>query len=284
MGGYDWEFTFDPNDLLIVRAILAAARRRARQLNVAGWRSRVDANSHCCYVVIDGPWVLLDLFVARLERDLPTICEAVSGSKRGPASRRGLGWAFVQIAARRRLGIDDHRQVGWKPHLRSRSQPPWSLAPHLLESPNAPDLADRLVATERMLVDWQFDEVAPEVMIEELHTAFELCLGRVLYGRYRRDRSFQQLVDKAASEGHFDQAPLRQFMPGYDEWMQRVRQELPSPGSFACELLITLKDARKVARHQGQNSAQAWLHEWVWPAATLLEDLAERAWTRNDLD
>jgi len=25
-----------------------------------------------------------------------------------------------------------------------------------------------------MLTDWFFDEVAPEVMIEELHTAFEL--------------------------------------------------------------------------------------------------------------
>jgi hypothetical protein len=271
MGGFDWDFTYDEGDEAAVRAMLAAGRRRARRFSLR-WRSRIDSPRHYAYVAIDGPWQLLDLLVARLERDLPTICEAVEGTDRAPASLRRLGHGFVQIAVDRRFN-----PVERVPHLRTRKQPPEPVGCHLLESPNAPDLQQRLSVTERMLADWYFGEVAPEVMLEELHSAFELTLARVLYGRYRRDKAFQQLIDEAVAQGVLDAVPdCHQFIPGFGDAL-RKRTNLPPLAPYLAGLLSELKDVRKHVRHRGANTARAWLDEHFWPVATALEGLAPAA-------
>jgi hypothetical protein len=151
-------------------------------------------------------------------RDLPTICEAAEGSSRGPVLRRRLGHQFVQIAIDRRFSRDESKPEDWVPHLRARKQPPEPFGHFLLDCPDAPDLQQRLAVTERMLVDWYFGEVAPEVMIEELHTAFELTLARVIYGRYRRDKTFQELINEARERGALDGLrQFSQFIPGHDD-------------------------------------------------------------------
>lgn len=187
--------------------------------------------------------------VARLDRDLPTICEATEDSRRSPVLRRRLGHHFVQIAIDRRFSRDDFKPDGWVPHLQARKQPPEQFGRILLECPDAPDLQQRLAVTERMLVDWFFDKVAPEVMIEELHTAFELTLARIIYGRSRRDKAFQQLIDEATAQGAFDKLrDFRQFVPGFDLRVNS-REPLPPTAPYLAELLTSLKDTRKHVRH-----------------------------------
>lgn len=279
MGGFDWFFTYDADDEAVVRAMLAAGRRRARRMEVQ-WSSRTSSSERHAYVAIDGPWWLLELLVARLDRDLPTICEAIEDSPRSPAHRRRLGHHFVQIAIDRLFSRDDFKPEGWVPHLRARKQPPEQMGPFLLECPDAPDLQERLAVTERMLVDWFFDEVAPEVMIEELHTAFELTLARVIYGRYRRDKAFQQLIDEANAQGTFDKVRgILQFTPAYDPATNTIApQHTPAP--YVAELLTSLKDTRKHVRHRGATTARAWLEEHFNAAATVLERLAGLAQTQ----
>jgi hypothetical protein len=278
MAGFDWFFTYDADDEAVVRAMLAAGRRRARRLDVR-WRSSIDSPQHHAYVAVDGPGWLLDLLVARLDRDLPTICEAIEESPRIPALRRRLGHHFVQIAIDRRFSRDDFKPIGWIPHLQARKQPAEQFGHYLLECPEAPDLQQRLAVTERMLVDWYFDEVAPEVMIEELHTAFELTLARIIYGRYRRDKAFQQLIDEARTLGVFDKVRrIVQFMPEYD-WARNTIDPQYSPAPYVAELLTSLKDTRKHVRHRGDTSARAWLDDHFDAAAVALEKLAELART-----
>jgi len=97
MAGFDWFFTYDADDEAVVRAMLTASltasRRRARRMEVQ-WSSRIDSSAHHAHVTIDGPWWLLELPIARLDRDLPAICEAIEDSRRRPDHRRRLGHQF----------------------------------------------------------------------------------------------------------------------------------------------------------------------------------------------
>ncbi len=47
MGGFGWFFTYDADDEAVVRAILAAGRRRARRMEVQ-WSSRINPSEHHC--------------------------------------------------------------------------------------------------------------------------------------------------------------------------------------------------------------------------------------------
>lgn len=239
------------------------------------WRSAVDDN--VCRVEVNGRWWTIDLLIARFERDLPTICEAVVPSHRTSQGRRGLGRSFAHIAAQYRFGVVDHRPEGWIPRLTSRSATAWTTSPHILTCPKAPDLERRLAVTERMLVDWEFDEVAPEVMLEELATAFELTLRRVAFGRYKRKGSFSELVNivEAMPKGLFDQHTVH-VING------TLRGELRTDTTTR-DLLLGLQAARNPARHSASDTAKAWLMSWRWAAAEVLEDLALRAWTAEPI-
>lgn len=271
MGGMDWYCQFDGRDRPAIEAMRAAGRRRSRQLGVR-WASSVTGDQ--CGVMVDGRWWLIDLLIARLARDLPTICEAVELPHRSPTDRRGLGRSFAHIAAQYRISEADFDLDGWVPKLVSRSSPPWETTVFGFSAPNAPDLETRLDVTAQMLVGWEFNEVAPEVMLEELHTAAELTLKRVLWGRYRRKGSFAENVDLAEERGM-----LR--LPGV--WVNRwsLRAVEHDKSVTVRDLLISLKDARKVARHEARDSALAWLQDWAVGAGEVLEVLAERAWTAD---
>lgn len=91
MAGFDWFFTYGADDEAAVRAMLTASRRRARRMEVQ-WSSRTDSSAHHTHVTTDGPWWLLELLIARLDRDLPAICEAIEDSRRRPGSSRPTSW------------------------------------------------------------------------------------------------------------------------------------------------------------------------------------------------
>lgn len=271
MGGMDWYCRFDARDGPVVDAMRAAGRRRARTLNLR-WSSSVEED--VCGVIVDGGWWAIDLLIARLARDLPTICEAISLDHRGPSERRGLGRSFAHIAAQHRFGEPDFHPEDWLPRLVNRSAPPWDATVFGFGAPNAPDLEARLDVTARMMVDWEFEEVAPEVLLEELHTAAELCLKRALWGHFKRQGSFAENVELADERDLLLLPDVR-----LNRWSLRAREH--DKTTTVKDLLLSLKDARKVARHEARDTAYAWLQEWVVAAGEVLEVLAGQAWTKD---
>lgn len=271
MGGMDWYCSFDERDLPLIEAMLAAGRSRARHLNVR-WSSSIESN--VCTVVVDGSWWRIDLLITRLSRDLPTICEAIQVDHRSPSRRRGVGRSFAHIAAQYRVGAFDLYETSWTPKLVSRIDEPWEVTTYTFSAPNAPDLERRLEITARMLMDWEFGEIAPEVMLEELHTAAELSLKRALRGKYRRQGSFKELVERAEERGMLK-------LPGIRVFRQSLRVVDVEESITVKELLLSLKDARRVARHEARETALPWLEKWVVGIGEVLEVLAENAWTAS---
>jgi hypothetical protein len=125
-----------------------------------------------------------------------------------------------------------------------------------------------------MLVDWEFDEIAPEVMLEELHTAFELTLRRVANRRYKRQGSFRELVEMVDAAPDGLSVPLLRV----NKYSLRGSQ---GPEVTYRELLISLNDARSPSRHSGRATAEQWLLDYGLAAAELLEYLAPRAWSKD---
>jgi hypothetical protein len=123
--------------------------------------------------------------------------------------------------------------------------------PYKYECPSSPRLHSRLSITEDLLVAWYFDKVAPEVLIEELHTACELVLEELVNKRAKK-LSFAQLVVAASEAG----------VLGSD------RNET-SPA----QLLTDLKDLRKNVRHRAADGALSWLNDHCEDVAICIERL-----------
>jgi hypothetical protein len=113
------------------------------------------------------------------------------------------------------------------------------------------------------MMSWALDEVAPEVVLEELHTAAELILMRLV--EKRRAPAFAELVEAARADGHL-------------EWPlgMHYADDAPEQIDDMADLLISLKDHRKRAKHQGSDEARAWLTVHFWPAGVVLERLCDR--------
>jgi hypothetical protein len=114
-----------------------------------------------------------------------------------------------------------------------------------------PRLDARLSVTVDLIMAWNFGEIAPEVLLEELHTACELVLEELVNKRSKR-LSFAELVGAA------DKAGLFRHMPGGR-----------SPGMLFTEL----KDLRKNVRHRAAEGAGPWLDEHWEDVAMCLERL-----------
>jgi hypothetical protein len=262
-------FRFGSKDEAIVRACLAAARRRARILGIRRFRSGVrDIGQAVAFIEIDGNTYALDIFLERLRRDLPTIAEATS-SHRSPASRRALALGLIDILTRFRLSMYDRYDEDWIPTLRARRQPAYTL-PHQLWTDN-PALQARLSVTSELMADWHFGEVAPPVLLEELHTAAELILEELVNRRSKR-HSFQELVELAVKACVFSPYP-------HDAGLTARYRAGAGCSPFEADrrdLLVSLKNVRKEVRHRGADSAQAWLDQNFWDVASLLEAMSLR--------
>lgn len=265
VAGFDAVFRFAPDDEGLLRACLDAARRRARTLELRQFRSRIYEN-HVCGLVLNGNGYALDIYIERLRRDLPTIAEATP-ARRTATSRRHLALGLVDIVTRSRLGMYDRYEDDWLPTLRAASEPAYVL-PHQLYS-EVEWLQDRLSVTMDLLASWHFGEVAPPVLVEEMHTAAELILTELLPKRAKR-LSFAEMVEAALVAGH--------FAPFSGEYLERFREGKPyADRELEIQaLLISLKDLRKDVRHRGAYGAEAWLKDHFWPVAQTLEHLSSR--------
>lgn len=262
--GFDAHFLFGPEDGVLVRALFTAGRRRARLLGVR-WRSEIKDEGYA-YVCLDGNGFRLDMLIERLRRDLPTFAEGVSSGGRSPEHRRRLANGMVDVVGRYRGGLYERYGEDHVPRLRGVRRPVgppmYDLFPRRHE-----DLWPRLEVTLDVLASWTMDEIAPEVALEELHTAFELLLTRAA-GK-RRAPAFAELVDLANARGWLGDAYT---MPGIAEHYWKDPMDVMSER----DLLLSLKDQRKAAKHQGDAGAGVWLTAHFGAATALLERLSYR--------
>ena len=138
--------------------------------------------------------------------------------------------------------------------LRGVAETRWRFPPYDYGCPSFPNLLARLTVTEDIIVAWNFNEIAPEVLLEELHTACELVLEELVNRRSKR-MSFAELVATADERGALRDA---------------------SPGLSGAALLTQLKDLRKDVRHRGASGAADWLELHWEDVAKSLECIVDR--------
>jgi hypothetical protein len=264
MAGFDAMFRFHADDRNLMVALMAAARRRARALGVR-WHSSLSADG-LGYCRMDGSTFRLDMLLERMRRDLPTIAEATPADRHTPTERRHLANGLIEVLCRWAGSYydryDKEGQPDYVPRLRRLRTSEVVPVRVLWPGDKHPDLYARLAVTEEIMTSWVLDEAAPEAVLEELHTAAELILMRLM--EKRRAPAFAELVEEARADGHLE-LPLGMH---YDD----------EPGQIddMGDLLISLKDHRKRAKHQGSDEARAWLTVHFWPAGVVLERLCNR--------
>lgn len=246
MAGFDFEFTYRSAQEPIVRVCLTAGRSRARQLGLR-WRWQT-LEARRLRVVVDGNSRRTDLLAYRLERDLPLVAEGCEAEGMSRIQRQRLGRGFADMMLRGR-----HVELEAALALRGVAETRYRYPPYDYDCPDFSRLHARLSITEELLVAWNFQEVAPEVLLEELHTACELTLEEIVNRRSKR-LSFAELVEATNSLGVL------------------VQQGATPPS----ELLLDLKDLRKEVRHRGAEGARAWLDDHWEEVAILIERLVER--------
>lgn len=179
MAGFDFEFTYTAKQEAIVLVCLAAGRARAHRLGLS-WRWRHVTPGHCI-VIVDGNSRRTDLLGYRLERDLPLVAEGCAVEGLSPAQRARIGRGFVDMMLRGRDVSQDDGMV-----LRGVAETRYYYPPYDYECPSAPRPHTRISITEELLVAWNFDEIAPKVLLEELHTACELVLEELVNKRSKK--------------------------------------------------------------------------------------------------
>jgi hypothetical protein len=253
LAGFDFEFHYTPDHEPLVLVCLKASRARARTLGLS-WRWR-RTGVHRYQVTIDGNSRRTDLLGYRLERDLPLVCEGCPIVGMSPTPCADLGRGFADLMLRGRDTTPDDVMV-----LRAVKEASSYFSPFEYECPATTRLHARLSITQELLVSWCFEEVAAEVVLEELHTACELVLEQLVNNRSKK-LSFAELVAAADSAGFLSSVPLN-----------------PAPAS----LLLGLKDLRKDVRHRAAQGAAVWLDRHWEDVALCLERLVTLVNRRGD--
>ena len=227
-----------------MHACLSASRDRARQLNLR-WRWK-HLQPLTLRVTVDGNSRRTDLLCYRLERDLSVIAEGCDAKGISRVTRQRLGRGFADMVVRGRH-VDQEQTMT----LRGVNRTRWRYPTYDYDCPSFPTLSARLVITVDVISAYNFQEIEPEIVLEELHTACELVLEELVNRRSKR-LSFAQLVSAADAAGLLRPTDL----------------ELSG-----AELLTELKDLRKDVRHRAAEGADAWLDAHWEDVAMQLERL-----------
>lgn len=244
---FDFDFTYRTQHEPIVSSCLSSARARARQLHLRwGWQ-RLGPSA--LRVIVGGNSRRTDLLCYRLERDLPLVAEGCHAPGLSRTDRQRLGRGFADMLVRGRHVDQDANMT-----LRGVTETRRRFPPYDYDCPAFPSLLARLIVTEDVIVAWNFNEIAPEVLLEELHTAAELVLEELVNRRSKR-LSFAQLVAAACKSGALSDV---------------------GSGLSDTALLTQMKDLRKDVRHRGVSGAGEWLDLRWEDVAILLERLVDR--------
>ena len=275
MAGFDISFAYKETDRVLLESMLAAMRRRARVFRI---RMTAQVFENVAVLTFNGQSFGIDILLERIRRDLPTIAEAVTTS-RTPASRRKLANGLVDIITRARVGLyeryesdEDYRD--WIPTLRCRNKTVFT-APYQIFPYKDIKLFDRMIITMEMLASWHFNEIAPEVLVEEIHTASELLMRSVLKVSSTQRFSFPQLI-----EGCFRRHLLKVSADFSSLQDERI---LLASGPAALEDFLTrrardtlksLSSVRNLSRHAGEAGAREWLDVNFLNVVAILENLS----------
>lgn len=248
MAGFDFGFTYTEPQRDLVLACIAASKSRARRLGLR-WRTHRLANGET-WCQIDGDGARMGLLARVLERDLPTICEAVEVSGLTRARRRSLGLGFADLYVR---GMDATSDA--VSPLRGTAQIRYYFPVYELSGIRGSEsLSARLAVTEGVLTEWALGEAPAAIVLEELHTACELVLQHLVNPRSKR-LSFAEMVELADGADLLGPRQLH--------------------GRSPRDLLIELKDFRKNARHKGDDSYGDWLDRSWEDVGAVLHRLVE---------
>jgi hypothetical protein len=246
MASFDFDFRLKPDQQPLVDVCVTAAKRRARQLGCRWHVERLGPDTLRC--IIDGQTRQLDLLGRALERDLPCMCEGVQGTRFDAAHRRRTGLGFADLYGRGRdIGSDGVMSLRGV----SRTRFHFPYFDDLAAAPLPEELVDRLWITDGVLLDWLSGIVPSAILLEELHTAWELALERLANHRAKR-LSFAELIEAAAEQG-----------------LLSASREQADPVT----LLTQLKDYRKDARHRNDPRFESWLSEHAENVALLLDQM-----------
>jgi hypothetical protein len=179
----------------LTRTLLRAAQRRGRALDLrvryrrlpgrsAGWTS--------WDLAVDGAGVGIAAWARQLERELPVVAEGFTGAGTGRSAvriARSFVARFIEWCVGEKLGKvgdrvvltrDDDARVFWP----------------LLDPPDlGHELAARLTLADELLARWMVGDLPDEMGVEEMQTAIEIVLRRVLNAGQRVP--FPELVDRA---------------------------------------------------------------------------------------
>jgi hypothetical protein len=186
----------------LTRSLLRAAQRRGRALDLTVRYRRLPGRSAgwtSWDLTVDGGSVRIAAWTRQLERELPVVAEGFTGAGAGRSAvriARSFVARFVEWCVGEKLGKvgdrvvltrDDEARVFWP----------------LLDPPDlGHDLAARLTLADELLARWMVGDLPDETGVEEMQTAIEIVLRRVLNAGQRVP--FPQLVDRAVKHAIID--------------------------------------------------------------------------------
>ena len=251
---FDFEFSCTDNQQVYVDACLKGAKTRAHTLGCS-WRvERLEDRTWRC--TIHGQTRRLDLLGRALERDLPIVCEGVLGTL-PPRRATALGCGFAELFL---LGRDvdrgDGRQVLRELQMTSLYYPVYEFT---AQSEGSERLWARLRVTENIVTDFGLGRVESVVVLEELHTATEQALRRLLPEAAERT-NWPTLVDLAQSAGYLSKDSVRYRLAVGPDHDHTDRELLLGDG---------MNRRRNAAKHRGGNPHDPWVSAH-WECLSLL--------------
>ncbi|MGA3526802.1 hypothetical protein [Melissospora conviva] len=258
MGGFGGPFRYSADEKELLTVLMAGVSRRCRAYGVK-WRYSL-ARTGVAQFTMDGNWTRMRLLVDKLAREMPVLAEGYVSFGQ-PSFRRKKASGLINIVGSYLYGRYDDRDEGYVPLWRASKEARRYMVLDFWLGDEHSDLTDRLAITIDVISAWAFDEVAPEVVLEELHTAASLLLMR--RANLRRAPAFKELVDREVQAGGLNK---ELWFTGYPDF-----RSTPSMS----EVLLGLKSVRAAAKHQGLRGGRDWLELNFWGVVTTLEYIAE---------
>lgn len=181
------------------RALLRAAQRRGRVLDLeVRFRKRSSSSPGWTSweLTVDGHGIHIAAWARQIERELPLVAEGYTCAGSGrPAVRLAGSFVarFVESCVGEMLEVAPTRVVL---HREDDARVFWPL----LDPPDlGHDLAARLTLADEMIARWLIGDLPDETGIEEVQTAIEIVLRRVLDAGM--NARFPTLIGRAAQSG-----------------------------------------------------------------------------------
>lgn len=220
MAGYGTSIEVPSSYDQLSRALLRAAQRRGRVLKLeVRFRKRPSSSPGWTSweLTVGGHSIRIAAWARQIERELPLVAEGYTCAGSGrPAVRLAASFVarFVEFCVGEMLEVVPTRVVL---HREDDARVFWPL----LDPPDlGHDLAARLTLADEMIARWLVGDLPDETGIEEIHTAIEIVLRRVLDAGKRVQ--FRELIRRAAQRGLITQED-HDALVDLNEWRRQIK-------------------------------------------------------------